>query len=134
MRLHRVHTYNFTGTYVYRYRYTHVCMGTHIHSASTGTHTCMGTNVLYTHSYVSVAKKTKNPWHTSVLFIISYWYRKVTEFSLHISKTTKPISTQFIYVLPYIYTTSHIEIERNCFSISQYICSSHFSLHFYRYI
>ena len=58
--------------------------------------------------------------HTSVLFTGTI---KSPNSAFYISKTTKPISIQFIYFLPYIYTTSHIKIEGNCFCISWDICS-----------
>ena len=65
------------------------------------------------------SQKTEDMWHTSVLFtgII-----KLPNSAFHISKTTKPISTKFIYFLSYIYTTSHIKIEGNRFSSSWEIC------------
>ena len=68
------------------------------------------------HSSVSATKKTKKDvQHTSVLFTGNI---KLLNSAFHISKTTKPISTKFIYFLPYIYTTSHIKIEGNNFSTS----------------
>ena len=69
-----------------------------------------------THSSVSASKKTKKDMqHTSVLFTGT---AKLPNSAFCISKTTKPISTKFIYFLPYIYTTSQIKIEGNCFSSS----------------
>ena len=69
-----------------------------------------------THSSVSAAKKTKKDvWHTSVLFTGT---EKLLNSAFHISKTTKLISTKFIYFLLYIYTTSLIKIEGNRFSTS----------------
>ena len=68
-----------------------------------------------THSSVSVAKKTKDMWHTSVLFTGTV---KLPNSAFCISKTTKSISTKFIYFLPYIYITSHTKIEGNHFSTS----------------
>ena len=77
--------------------------------------------IIKTHSSVSAAKKTKeDARHTSVLFTGSV---KLPNLAFCISKTTKPISTKFTYVLPYIYTTSHIKIEGNSLSSSQDICS-----------
>ena len=74
-----------------------------------------------THSSVSAAKKTKeDARHTSVLFTGTI---KLPNSAFCISKTTIPISTKFTYFLPYIYTTSHIKIEGNIFSISRDICS-----------
>ena len=61
-----------------------------------------------THTSMSLAKKTKEDMrHTSVLFTGPV---KLPNSAFHISKTTKLISTKFIYFLPYIYTTSYIEI------------------------
>ena len=101
-----------------------------------------------TYSSVSAAKKTKkHVWHTSVLFtatikllsrrhtVVCQRPRKQKQHVRHasvlftgtvkllnsafcISKTTKLITTKFIYFLPYIYTTSHIKIEGNHFSSS----------------
>ena len=69
-----------------------------------------------THSSVSAAKKTKKDvQHTSVLFTGT---AKLPNSAFCISKTTKPISTKFIYFLPYIYTTSHIKFEGNRLSSS----------------
>ena len=42
---------------------------------------------------------------------------KLPNSAFHISKTSKPISTKFIYFLPYIYATSHIKIEEHHFKI-----------------
>ena len=54
-----------------------------------------------------MAKKTKKDLrHTSVLFTST---TKLPNSAFCISKTTKPISTKFIYFLPYIYATSHIK-------------------------
>ena len=65
---------------------------------------------------VSVANKTKeDTQHTSVLFTGTV---KLSKSAFHISKTTKPISTKFIYFMSYIYTTLHIKIEGNRFSTS----------------
>ena len=76
----------------------------------------LGQGPIKTHTSVSVAKKTKeNVWHTSVLFT---GIVKLPNSAFHISKTTKLISTKFIYFLPYIYTTSHTKIEGNRFSTS----------------
>ena len=56
------------------------------------------------HSSVSAAKKTKKDVrHTSVLFTGT---TKLPNSAFCISKTTKPISTKFIYFLPY--TLLHI--------------------------
>ena len=69
-----------------------------------------------THSSVSVAKKTeKDVRHTSVLFTGT---TKLPNLAFCISETTKPISTKFMYFLPYIYTTSHIKFEGYRFSSS----------------
>ena len=57
-----------------------------------------------TNSSVSLAKKTKNLHHRSVLFTGTI---KLLNLAFHIFKTTKLISTKFINFLPYIYTTSH---------------------------
>ena len=51
---------------------------------------------------VFVTKKTKDARHTSVLFTGNI---KLPNSAFHISKTTKLISTKFIYFLPYVYTT-----------------------------
>ena len=68
-----------------------------------------------THSSVSAAKKTKkDAQHTSVLFTGAV---KLSNLAFCIL-STKPISTKFIYFLLYIYITSHIKIEGNCFSCS----------------
>ena len=72
-------------------------------------------NDIRTHSSVSAAKKAKDAQHTSVLFTGA---AKLPNSAFCISKTTKLISTKFIYFLPYIYTTSHIKIEGNRFSSS----------------
>ena len=55
---------------------------------------------------MSAAKKTKKDLqHTSVLFTGAV---KLLNSAFHISKTTKPISTKFIYFLPYsTYTLLH---------------------------
>ena len=67
-----------------------------------------------THSSVSAAKKTKKDvWHTSMLFTGT---AMLPNSAFCISKTTNPISTKFIYFLPYIYTISHIKFEGNHFS------------------
>ena len=66
--------------------------------------------IIKTHSSVSVNKKTKDVWRTSVLFTGTV---KLPNSAFHISKTTKPISTKFIYVLLYIYHKSgnfHVKI------------------------
>ena len=69
-----------------------------------------------THSRVSAAKKTKtDAQHTSVLFTGT---AKLPNLAFCISKIPKPISTKFIYFLPYICTTLHIKIEGNHFSSS----------------
>ena len=48
----------------------------------------------------AVAKKTKEDvWHTSVLFTGTV---KSPNSAFCISKTVKPISTKFIYFLPYL--------------------------------
>ena len=74
-----------------------------------------------THSSVSAAKKTKEDvQNTSVLFTGTI---KLPNSAFCISKTTNPISTKFIYFLPYMYTTSHIKIAENHFNSSQDICS-----------
>ena len=74
-----------------------------------------------THSSVSAAKKTKeDARYTSVLFTGTV---KLPNPAFCISKTTMLISTTFVYFLLYIYTTSHIKIERNSFSSSRDICS-----------
>ena len=66
---------------------------------------------------MSAAKKTKEDVrHTSVLFAGTV---KLPNSAFCISKVTKLISTKFAYFLPYIYTTSHIEIEGNRFSSSR---------------
>ena len=68
------------------------------------------------HSSVSAAKKSKEDVrHISVLFTGTV---KFPDSAFCISKTTKLISTKFIYFLPYIYITSRIKIEGNCFRIS----------------
>ena len=55
-----------------------------------------------THSSVLVAKKTKeDTQHTSVLFTGTVKLNS----AFRISKTTKLISTKFMYFLPNIYTT-----------------------------
>ena len=77
------------------------------------------TIIIETHSSVSVAKKTKDVQHTSVLFTGTI---NLPNSAFCISKTAKPISTKLIYI-PYIYTISPIKIDRNCFSSSQDICS-----------
>ena len=77
-------------------------------------------SIIKTHSSVSEAKTKENVQHTSELFTSTI---KLPNSAFHISKITKPISTKFINFLPYIYTTSHIKIEGNRFSISQDICS-----------
>ena len=70
-----------------------------------------------THDHVSVATKMKNDARdTSVLFTGTI---NLQNSAFHISKVTKLISTKFIYFLPYIYTTSHIKIKGNRFSISR---------------
>ena len=84
-------------------------------------HLCMhGCNYpagIKTHSSVSAAKITKEDvQHTSVLFTGTI---KLLNSAFCISKTTKWISTKFVYFLPYIYTTSHIKIEGNRFRSSQ---------------
>ena len=64
-----------------------------------------------TYSRVSATKKAKEDvQHASVLFTGTV---KLPNSAIHISKTTKPISTKFIYFLPYIYTTSHIKTHTN---------------------
>ena len=66
-----------------------------------------------THGHVSAAKKMKKDTrHTSVLFTGTI---KLPNSAFYISKTT---STQCIYLLPYIYTTLHLKIEGNHFSLS----------------
>ena len=83
--------------------------------------TCIenGSSVLVfikTHSSVSAAKKTKKDvQHTSVLFTGT---AKLPNSAFCISKTTQPISTKFIYFMPYIYSTLHIKFEENRFSSS----------------
>ena len=53
-----------------------------------------------THSHVSVAEKTK------VCYLL--WHcKKSPNSAFHISKSTKLISTKFIYFLPYIYSYMH---------------------------
>ena len=47
-----------------------------------------------TYSSAPVAKKTKNVWHTSILFTATV---NLPNSAFCISKTTKPISTKFIY-------------------------------------
>ena len=70
-------------------------------------------DIYETHNSVSADKKTKEyMWHTSVLFTGTI---KLPNSTFHISKTTKLISTKFIYFLPYIYTTWHIKIKGNRF-------------------
>ena len=59
-------------------------------------------HIIKTHSRVSAAKKTKDVQHTSVLFTSIV---KLPNSTFCISKTTKLISTKFIYFLPYICTT-----------------------------
>ena len=79
-------------------------------------HVCNYPAGIKTHSSVSAAKETKkHVRHTSVLFSDT---AKLPNSAFCISKTTKPISTKFIYFLPYIYTTSHIKFEGNRFSSS----------------
>ena len=59
-------------------------------------------------------KRTKkDAQHTSVLFTGKI---KLPKFSLHISKTTKSISTQLIQFLPYIYTTSLSKLKEFVFA------------------
>ena len=65
-------------------------------------------------------RKKEDVQNTSVLFTGTV---NLANSAFCISKTTKPISMKFIYFLPYIYTTSHIKIEGNCFSTSWDICS-----------
>ena len=55
--------------------------------------------IIKTHSSVSVAKKTIDAWHTSVLFTSTI---KLPNSAFHITKT-KLISTKFIYIYIYIY-------------------------------
>ena len=65
------------------------------------------THIIKTHSSVTMAKKTKDTWHTSVLFTGTV---QLPNLAFRISKTTKPIFTKFIYLFSaYIYTTSHIK-------------------------
>ena len=65
--------------------------------------------LLLRHSCMSAAKETKGTQHTSVLFTGSV---KSPNSAFDISNTTKLISTKFICFLLYIFTTSHIKIER----------------------
>ena len=76
--------------------------------------------IIKTQSSVSATKKTKDARHISVLFTCSI---KLPNSAFRISKSTKLISNKLKYFLPYIYTTLHIKIEGNHFSISQDICS-----------
>ena len=69
---------------------------------------------------VSGQESKKDTWHTSVLFTGTV---KLPNSAICISKTTTPISTKIIYFQPYIYTTVHITIKGNGFSISRDICS-----------
>ena len=70
-----------------------------------------------TRRHVSVAKKMKKDMqHTSALFTGNL---KLPNSAFCISKTTKPISTKFIFFLPYICTTLHIKVKGNRFSIFQ---------------
>ena len=62
------------------------------------------------------AKKTKEDMrHKSVLFTGTV---KLPNSAFCISITIKPISTKFIFLLPYTYTISHIKIKGNGFIIS----------------
>ena len=80
-----------------------------------------------THSSVSAAKKTKeDERHTSVLFTGTI---KLPNSAFHISKTTKPISTKFIYFLPYIYTC-HISKLLQHFLRYLFLKIAWFSSHF----
>ena len=79
-------------------------------SSKSGHGTC-----IKTHSSVSVEKKQKKTCDTQVLFTGT---AKLPNSAFCISKTTKLISTKFIYFLPYIYTTLHMKIEGNRFSSS----------------
>ena len=80
----------------------------------------MWRQVIKTHSSASAAKKKEDMRHTSLLFTGTI---KLPNSGFCISKTTKLISTKFIYFLPYIYTTSHIKIEGNRFNSCRDICS-----------
>ena len=56
------------------------------------------------------AKKTKEDmWHKSVLFTGSV---KLPNSAFCISKTTKSISTKFIYLLPYLYIPYSLKFLR----------------------
>ena len=66
--------------------------------------------IIKTHSSVSTDKKTKDVWHTSVLFTGTV---KLPNSAFCIYITTKPISTKFMCVLLYIYHKSgnfHVKI------------------------
>ena len=63
-----------------------------------------------THSSVSAAKKTKEDvWHVSVSFTGTI---KLPNLAFHISKTTKLISTKFIYFLPYIHIHTLLHMSK----------------------
>ena len=67
-----------------------------------------------THGSVTAAKdmetRKKDAQHTSML---STGSNKLQFSASHISKTTEPIYTKFIYFMPYIYTTLHTNFEGN---------------------
>ena len=65
-------------------------------------------NLIKTHGHVSAAKKDVQ--HTIVLLIGTTKYPFSTP---HISKTTIPISIEFIYFMPSINTTLHTKFEEN---------------------
>ena len=75
--------------------------------------------IIKTHSSALAAKKTKEDKRYTVCYLLVATV-KLKNSVFRISKTTKLISTKFIYFLFYIYTTLHIKIEG---SISQDICS-----------
>ena len=64
--------------------------------------------IIKTHGRVSAAKKDVQ--HTSVLLIGT---AKSPFSTPHISRTTTPISINFTYFMPSIYTTLHTKFEEN---------------------
>ena len=73
------------------------------------------------HTMCQRPRNKKDPQHTSVLLFTGTV--KLLNSAFRISKTSKLISTKFIYFLPYIYTTSHIQIKENPLSTYWDICS-----------
>ena len=62
-------------------------------------------------------RKQKKMCSTQVCYVFTGTV-KLLNSAFRISKTTRSISTKFIYFLPYICTTSHIKIKGNCSSTS----------------